>query len=152
MEGIVGSLAQCLSHVACRHCNILLGYCRVHLGGRYSAYAHSLGVEPHAHRVFSCAHYIHSTYSWGACQLVDKLQLRVVRQIELVVDGVARESDEQHNVRRLLLHCHSLLYNLARQAVHSNVHPVLYKHGCHINVCSHLKGHCQLIAARRGGG
>ncbi len=138
-----------------RHFGILALYGGHDIGRRYSAHAHQLRVEPHAHAVLSRAESLHIAYAVDSRKLVDNIQLGIVGKVQTVGRlRVARfHGYEKYHVRRTRHNLHPLLLHRRRQHGVGLAHPVLNLHCGDVEVGAVLESYLKRIRSvgTRGG-
>src|SRR5262249_2015777 len=105
-----------------------------------------LRIEPDAYAIIALAKDVNVRNAIHAQQLVAKIDVGVIAQVQVVIAAVRRNhADDQQDVRRLFADRDTLSLNLGWQFWQSQGYTVLHHHQGRVQACANLKGDRQRI-------
>ena len=135
--------------------NVLLGDGVLDVDGGHAEIGELVRIEPDAHRIAALAEHLDVADAWQPLQLVEDLQIGVIRQRHRIDRTVRRDQiDDENEVRILLLDRHAALIDDRRKRGGRLRHPVLHVDRGDVERVADLEGDGDrrgaVIRARRG--
>ena len=139
-QGVLESLVFAFTNITWSSFNILFSQNTANVSRHQVVFSHLFRIKPNTHRVVG-THHLGITYTLYTLNLRNDIDFGIVlnKRLVIAVLSICYWEDEQHWVLTLLCN-HTYLSNFRGQQTLCFCHTVLYVHGSHIGVGTHLKG------------